>query len=265
MGEFARKDIVLTFGLINATVRLTGAVEADTTPRLNTLCVGTEKGAEHPPVAVKQQYTCATCGPLTDKAVLKKGKPAGDGFVLVDAEQVANVRSESGDAYKKQVKFTAHPAGQVLDGTAPNGTLYYLAPQTAGASEAYGLLRDLIAAHPEVAFVALYTVSSRVGMYVARVHDGAIVLEGRHRGSDLKAAPQIETEANEALFGMAEQFLTTMVTEFDADTYADSYTARLAEMLNMATPVAGLPSEETAPKSIDLMAALQAELAKAAS
>lgn len=261
MAEFARKGLTLAFGLISTQVRLTGAVEKDTTPRLNTLCVGTEKGTEHPPAPIKQANTCAECGLLEDKTVLKKGRAAGDGYVVVDAEDITNARTETGAEYKKSIKFTAHPAGEVIDNTAPNGTLYYLAPE-AGA-DAYTLLRDLILQHPEVAFVGLYTVSSRVGMYVARVHGDAIVLEGRYRESELKASPEFDqTPANPQLFGMAEQFLESMVTEFDPDSYADSYAEAIKAMLEVGTPVAGLPSEETPAAGVDLMAALQAELAK---
>jgi non-homologous end joining protein Ku len=205
---------------------------------------------------------CDTCGLLADKTVLKKGRPAGDGYVIVEAEQVDNARSETGAQFKKSIKFTAHPAGEVLDGTAPNGTLYYLQPD--GNGEAYALLRDLIVNHPEVAFVALYTVSSRAGMYVARVHNGAIVLEGRHRGSELKDAPEFDTpEVNEQLYGMADQFLEGMVTEFDADSYADGYVERIRQMLDMGTPVAGVPAEGGPVGAVDLMAALQEELNKA--
>jgi non-homologous end joining protein Ku len=261
MAEFARKGLTLAFGLISTQVRLTGAVEKDTTPRLNTLCVGAEKGAEHAPVAIKQGYTCASCGPLTDKAALKKGKPAGDGYVVVEQEEIATARTESGAEYKKSIKFTAHPAAEVIENTAPNGTLYYLAPE--GAGDAYALLRDLIAAHAEVAFVALYTVSSRVGMYVARVHGDAIVLEGRYREAELKAAPELEpAEVNKDLFGMAEQFLEGMVTEFDADSYVDTYTEAIKAMLDASTPVAAESAAVESGAGVDLMAALQAELDK---
>jgi len=264
MAEFARKGLTLAFGLISTQVRLTGAVEKDTTPRLNTLCVGAEKGTDHAPAPIKQANTCAECGLLEDKTVLKKGRPAGDGYVIVDAEEVAKARTETGAEFKKSIKFTAHKAGDVIDGTAPNGTLYYLAPESGG--DAYTLLRDLITKHPEVAFVALYTVTSRVGMYVARVHDDTIVLEGRYRESELKAAPEFdESPVNEQLYGMAEQFLDSMVTEFDADSYADSYTARINEMLDASTPVAAATSEaDSGGAGVDLMAALQAELAKKA-
>jgi non-homologous end joining protein Ku len=264
MAEFARKGLTLAFGLISTQVRLTGAVEKDTTPRLNTLCVGNEKGSAHAPRPVKQGYTCEDCGPLQDKTVLKKGQPAGDGYVIVDAEKVAEARTETGAEFKKSIKFTAHKATDVIDGTAPNGTLYYLAPEAGG--DAYTLLRDLIVKHPEVAFVALYTVSSRVGMYVARVHDDTIVLEGRYRESELKAAPEFDqAPVNEQLYGMAEQFLDGMVTDFDADTYADGYTERIKQMLDATTPVAAASDgSESAGTGVDLMAALQAELAKKA-
>lgn len=266
MAEFARKDIALSFGLISTTVRLTGAVEKDTTPRLSTLCVGNESGNAHPPVQAKQTMTCTECGPITDKSTLVKGSKSGGGYVIVDTETVQNVRSETAEQHKKSIKFTAHPAEEVLTRTAPNGTLYYLEPQTPAAVEAYGLLRDLIRDNPDKAFVSLYTVTSRIGMYVARVHNDAIVLEGLHRTSDLKSGPELpDMPENEALAGMAQQFLNSMVTEFDPESYEDTYAARLAEMLDVGTPVAALEGEApTNTGGTDLMAALQAEMEKLA-
>ena len=267
MADFARKGLTLAFGLISTQVRLTGAVDKQTTPKLNTVCVGQPTGVhpDHPPVAVKQAMECSLCGVINDKSTLKKGQPSGDGFVIVDADKIKAARTETGDEHKKSIKFTAHKAEEVTKDTAPNGTLYYLEPE-AGA-DAYALLRDLIAKHPEVAFVALYTVSSRVGMYVARVHDNTIVLEGLHRESELKAAPEFDdAPVNEDLYGMAEQFLNGMVTDFDADSYEDAYTARLTEMLESTRVVAGgllLASEDTGDgKGVDLMSALKAELDK---
>lgn len=265
MAEFSRKDIVASFGLISTTVRLTGAVERENTS-LTTLCVGDEKGSAHTPVQPKQKYYCPECDMvLEDRALLKKGHSHGDGFVLVDPDEVRQARDETAEQYKKSVKFTAHPAGEVLERTAPNGTLYYLQPQTAAAVEAYALLRDLIARNPDRAFVALYTVTSRIGMYVARVHGDTIVLEGRHRVTELRETPEIpEAPENEALAGMAQQFLESMVDEFDPDTYKDTYAERLQEMLQLGTVVATSSDDvqASAQTGADLMALLQAELDK---
>ena len=255
MAEFSRKDVVVGFGLITATVRLTGAVEKDSTPRLSTVC---DNG--HDPLAVKQSLRCPDCG-IDDTTLFKKGQQVGDGFVLVSAETVKQVRDDTAERYKKSVKLTAHPSHEVLAGTAPNGTIYYLQPQTAASEETYFLLRDLIRDNPETAFVGLYTVTSRVGMYVARVHGDVIVLEGRHRASTMKDAPDLPSYTpNEPLKQVAEQLLAKITTSFDAEAYEDEYATKLSEILGMGTSVAAGAVQSGAAAPVDLLDALRASL-----
>lgn len=266
MGTFSRKGLTLSLGLVSETVRLTGAIDNSTKQDLKSICVGAEK-QEHPATAIKSQYVCETCGPIINRDTLLKGRPSGDGWAVVAPEEVKQLRDATGAEFKKTVALTAHPADQVLTSTVATGSLYYLEPDSSG--DRFAIIRDLIADNPQYAFVAQYTVSSRVAMYVAHVKGDAIMLEQRQAMTNVKQPPQIEAEANQAMLQMAEQLLGQMVNDFDPISYADTYTSQLAEMLSNADVVEGAPTAEgdtkTHKKSSDddLMAALAAELAQA--
>lgn len=245
MAEFTRKGITLSFGLISETVRLTGAIDKSAEVSLNTVCVGTEQGTDHAPVGIKSQYVCTECGPISDRSTLRKGRKVGSGFQLVDTDQIKEVKSQTADTFKGKVALTAHPAEQVLTSTVGTGSFYYLSPE--GAGDRYAIIRDLIDQHPELSFVAQYTVSSRVSMYVAHVRDGAIMLESREGSGKVKDAPDVSGESNQAMLGMAEQLLDQLVVDFDAATYADTYTEKLQAMLEASQVVEALPTEGEAP------------------
>lgn len=265
---FSRKGITLSLGLISEQVKLTGAVDKSSgDEQLKTLCVGMD-GTEHAPSAISSKYHCPTCGDIHDRTQLKKGRPSGDGFVVVNPEDLNELKADTSEQFKKEVSLTAHPAEQVLNGTVSGDKRYYLQPEAAG--QRFAVIRSLIADNPQYAFLAQYTVSARVSTYMARVEGDAILLEERTPAA-LLPAPQIEAEPNEAMLEMAEQLLGTLVTDFDASNYADTYTERLREMLDAAEVTEGdttTPVVAAAPKQSKddaLMAALEAQLKAAKS
>lgn len=256
------RNITLTFGVVNEAVKLTGAVAKDDSTSLKNLCVG--QGTEHAPTPINSVYQCPSCGPITDRSTLKKGRPSGDGFAVVNQEDIAQLRADTSKQYKEEVSLTAHPADQVLNGTTDTGKRYYLEP-AGGTGKRYAIIRDLIEAHPQYAFVAQYTVSSRVGMYIARVHDGVIVLEGVEE-AQLLPAPHVEAEADKAMYEMLTQLVGGLVSDFDSSTYADTYTEQLRDMIDAAdvlepgaTPSATTSKAKTSSDDA-LMAALEAQL-----
>jgi non-homologous end joining protein Ku len=263
---FSRKDISLSFGLVTETVRLTGAINKDAALSLKSLCVG-QGTAEHAATPISSVYQCPSCGPITDRESLVKGHDTGDGWAIVTGDDIKELKADTSEQFKKKIALTAHPADQVLNSTQSGSKVYYLEPQAAG--DRFAIIRDLIANHPQYAFVAQYTVTSNVATYVARVSGTAIVLEERVQ-LDLNDAPVVEGETNKPMYDMAAQLLGQMVVDFDASTYADTYTERLREMLDAANVVEGAEAPEGSKprkKASDdeLMAALQAQLEAQAS
>lgn len=262
---FSRKDISLSFGLVTETVRLTGAIDKSSDTSLKSLCTG-QGTAEHAATPINSVYTCPTCGPVLDRDSLVKGAPQGEGWAVVAAEDLKELKEDTSAKFKKSIALTAHPIDQVLNNTQSGEKIYYLEPQKAG--ERFVIIRDLIANHPQYAFVAQYTVTSNVATYVARVSGDAIVLEERVQQS-LLPAPEVEAETNKPMYDMAAQLLGQMVADFDLATYADTYTERLREMIESAAVVEGAeaPEGSTTPRKKasddELMAQLQEQLAAA--
>ena len=256
------KGVSLSLGLISATVRVESAL--DKPDSLRTLCVGTNGPmGTHSPLAIRNVTTCDVCGPITDKTTLLKGKPVGDGFAIVDADAIETLKHDHDDAYKKSISLTVHPVDEVASSTAQGEKMYYLVPD--GAEDRYALFASMVEAHPELAFVGLYTVRSRASMFTLRSHDGILVLEERTRAENMKAAPEVTGTCNQALLGMAEQLLPAMVTPYDAAAYSDTYQAALDSLLAAAqvTEAGQAVLPIAAPKKdadADLLAALAAML-----
>jgi non-homologous end joining protein Ku len=256
MGEWSR-NITLTFGLISeAGVKLTNAIDtaAEKATQLHNVCDN-----NHPPSRVKQSTACPVCK-NDDRATFKKAHVEGDVFTLVDADAVAELRKNAvPETLKKNVALTAHPVESVLTTTKSSGSMYYLAPGDKSDGGRYALIRDLIEARPDLAFVAEWCPVSRASMFVAHVRDGAIVLEGREAAGHVRATPTIVATSDTTMLGMAEQMVDALVTDFDATTYEDTYATQLAEMLASAESVTGTAEKvekDTPLTDADLMAKL---------
>ena len=229
------KGVSLSLGLIGgATVRVEAAKER--AESFKTLCVG-QNGTAHAPSTVSYTKTCPTCGPITDHSTLKKGKPSGDGFIVVEESEIKQLKDTHAAAFKKSITLTPHPAEQVATSTAQGEKLYYLVPES--GDDRYALLATLIEEHPEYAFMLMWTARSVATMYVARVADGVITLEERVHQSHLKARPTVTATPDAALLAMATQVLGAMVKDFDPVTYEDGYATALSNLLASREAMAG--------------------------
>jgi DNA end-binding protein Ku len=234
------KGVALSVGLIGVTIRVESAVNK--AESFTTLCVG-QSGKAHDPTPIKMPRKCESCGEIADYSTLAKGRKSSDGYVVVTADEVAALKVDD-ERYKKSISLVPHPADEVYGATAQGDKLYQLHPD--GDADRYALIGRLIDAHPEFAFLTLYTVRSRASLYVARVKDGVVLLEERVRHENLKPLPQLDGAVNEALLGMAEQLLGTMATPFDPESYADGYQRALDELIASRDAVAAGASPELA-------------------
>ncbi len=254
------KGVSLSLGLIGgATVRVEAAKER--AESFKTLCVG-QGGTSHAPSTITYAKTCPTCGPITDHSTLKKGRPSGDGFIVVEESEIKQLKDTHSAAFKKVISLTPHPADQVATSTAQGEKLYYLVPES--GNDRYALLAQLIEDHPEYAFMLMWTARSVATMYVARVTDGVIVLEERVHQSHLKARPVVDATPDAALMAMASQVLPAMTKDFDPVTYEDGYATALNDLLtSRETTTGGTVATTSAPSVVpdanaELIAALAA-------
>lgn len=255
------KGVSLSLGLIGgATVRVEAAKERPES--FTQLCVG-QNGATHAPSRISLVSTCATCGAITDKSTLKKGRASGDGYIVVEQEEIKQLKETHDAAFKKTISLTPYPSEQVFGSTAQGDKLYYLVPES--GNDRYALLATLIEQHPEYAFCLMWTARSRATMYVARVTDGVICLEERVHEANLKPRPVVDGAPDAALLAMADQVLPQMVQDFDPTTYEDGYLAALNALLasREATTGDNVPTTASQPSvaenaNAELLAALAA-------
>lgn len=239
------RNAVLTFGLLTFPIKLDTAT--DKAVSLTNLCPGQPGKGAHDLSPVKMPRTCDSCGPITDYTVLKKGLKQGSSYVVLDASDLSTAKESYGSTYKGHLNFVPHPAEQFMKATAPGETLHYITPADAGGANHYQMLVRLVADHPELSFVTLYTPVSATNLYVLSVRDDVLVLEQRVRTQALKPAPSVGGTINEQLFDLLSTQISMFVTEYNPDTYEDGYAAAVqalaegAETVNVGTPATSAP------------------------
>lgn len=254
--------VSLSFGLLSCTVSMTSAVEA----KVSNTNVCTGVGSEHAITKTSLTTSCPTCGPLAHTDI-KKARKVGDGYVLLTDEDLAEVAGDPEQAarLKKTASLTAHPAEGIDIKTVPGEKLYYLTPAT-GSEPAYATLYTLVERHPELVFLAQWTPRSKSATFALKAFQGALCFQERERAENIRQAPEVPTEAPEALVAMAEQVLTLpgLIVDYDPATYADTFEQKIAEIVATKTPTSLIVPDapEGAPATTgNAMEALQAMLA----
>ncbi len=264
MATTVASGVTMSLGLLTCMVSMTSAVEPKTS---NTnVCTGVEK--EHDVTKIQSRNHCAVCGEVPYSEI-KKARAVGDGYVLLTAEELADATTDA-TRYKKAAALTAHPAEDVDLNTVNGDKLYYLTP-SAGSEPVYAVLYALVVNHPELTFVTQWTPRSKAGLFALKAFNDTLCLQERVRTEGIRQAPEVSTEAPEAMLALAEQFitLTGLVQNFDPETYADTFEARIAEIVASKTPTSMVVpgSEATTPVVVtgtDAMTALQAMIDAAA-
>lgn len=222
-----KKGVAFSVGLVTANCSINGAVEK--AAGNVTVCCGDDANP-HDPQRISQVRRCADCGDVA-YTQLKKAREVGDGLVLLEAEEIIEAKSDA-EAFKTRAAMTPHPASEVYALTAPGEKVYYVTPDP-GNEVPYDILRTMIGNHPELAFVCQWTARSNASLFRVTLHKGVLCMTELVRPQSLKPVPQIEVEAPEAMKVMAEQVLQlpNVVTDFDPDSYADTYEDRIQALL----------------------------------
>jgi DNA end-binding protein Ku len=254
---WSRKGVALTLGLISTSVRIEQANEKAEDTALRTICVG--QGTEHEPVPITMRTACPTCGEIADRSLLRKGKQVGDGYVVVTQEEVAELKHEYDDAYKKKIELVAHPLEQVLDRTDQGDKTYVLLPE--GTTDGYLHILNAMREHPELALVGRFTPTSRATTFMLVERDGVIVAQERVAAAKQRTFEAVEGDVNPAYQAMVNTLVDAITTDFDPSNYEDSYAKALTELVanrEVVPLAAATDTKTTAPKSGADLAALAA-------
>lgn len=260
----------VSFGLVSVPVKLYGATEARAGLGFNLLC---RCGSR-----VKQQYTCESEGRVVPREEMVKGYEHSKGqFVTFTPEEVRALEESA--------------TGTIaIDEFVPESTVdpvhydraYYLAPDKGGA-KAYALLAGALLRSGRVA-VARYPSRGKDHLVALRATEGdargpgrggpvAITMQQVLRADEVRSPVDLEipdarsAKVTDAEAQMADLLVRSIASDaFDPGKYPDAVKARFEVAL--AAKIAGAPPPAVeAPRAapaLDLMAALQASLAKAA-
>jgi non-homologous end joining protein Ku len=233
------KGVSLSLGLISTTVRVESARESETS--LNQICQGQPGQPSHAPSTLHQKLNCPACGPVVDTSVIKRGRPSGDGFLVVEPAAIEALKSTNAEPYKKSITLGAHPADAFDLETTRGEKMYYLVPD--GTPDIYALMVDVVRSS-DVALCGLWTPRSVASLFQLKVYErggnAALVLEERVPAASLKPVPVTGGKTDPDLLTVALAFVPTLVKPLDMAAYDDGFKTKLEELFASVTPVTGL-------------------------
>lgn len=246
----------ISFGLVNIPIKLHAATENKDIKlrQLHKEC--------HTPISYKK--VCEGCDKeVTEEDIVKAYEYSKNKFVVLDAEELENLRKENED---KAVEIIDFVKLQEIDPIYFEKT-YFLSPDTTGA-KAYALLRKTLEESGKIG-VAKIIIRSKEQLAVLRVYKEALVMETIHFPDEVRSVGDVpnipvdtvvQKELNTALM-LVEQ----LTTEFDPTKYTDEYRTALMQLIEDKKVEGTVSVNEKRPlpdNVTDLMSALQASLDK---
>ncbi|MFF4774047.1 Ku protein [Microtetraspora fusca] len=243
----------ISFGLVTIPVKLYSATEQKD---VSFHQVHREDGGR-----IKYKRVCTLDGQEVSYSDIAKGYelPSGDMVVLTD-EDFADLPLTT----SRRIDVLQFSPSEQID-PIYFAKSYYLEPEAQGAKP-YVLLRDALERSGQVAIVKV-ALRQRESLATLRVRDGIFVLETMLWPDEVREADfpfldeDIDVRPQE--LKMAESLIETMVADFDAEGYKDTYREALQAVIEakvagkeVVTPEA--PTEEK--PAVDLMAALRASV-----
>ncbi len=149
---------------------------------------------------------------------------------------------------------------------------YYLAPDKT-ALKAYALLVDAMTELRKVAIGRL-VMRSKESLVAIRPLDGVLCVETMRFADEVLPPSSVlpddadQSELTEREREMAKQLVAALATDFEPERYRDSYREQLQDLIDRKAAgeeIVAEPAAEDAGKVLDLMAALEASLARAGS
>lgn len=247
----------ISFGLVNIPVKLHAATENKDNKlrQLHKEC--------NTPISYKK--VCEGCDKeVTDEDIVKAYEYAKNKFVVLDEEELENLRKENED---KAVEIIDFAKLEEIDPIYFERT-YFLSPDTTGA-KAYALLRKTLEESGKIGVVKII-IRSKEQLAVVRVYKEALVMETIHfpdevrSVSDVPNVPSVDAVVQKEL-NTALMLVEQLTTVFDPTKYTDEYRTALMELIEekKANSTVTVSDKKPLPDNVtDLMSALQASLDK---
>ncbi|MFJ6354822.1 Ku protein [Streptomyces sp. NPDC092046] len=251
----------ISFGLVTVPITLETAVESHD---VHFRQVHLEDGGR-----VRYQKRCEIDGEiLTEDDIGRAYEVTKDQLVPVTDEDLAQMPLPTA----KAIEIVAFIDADSIDPVSYGAGDYYVRASGPVAAKPYTLLRQALDRTERVA-VAKYALRGRERLGLLRPLGDALVVQGLHWGDEIRSPAELappETDVTEQEIKGALALMDTMAVEhLDdlGDTLTDHYTEALIEVINAKaehrTPALVEGEEAPAAPVVDLMAALEASVAKA--
>jgi DNA end-binding protein Ku len=251
----------LSFGLVNIPVKLYTAVREER--------VAFHLLHDQDKVRLKQKMVCPDDGKEVHREHMVKGyEISPDRYVIVRDEELEAVAPKSSRVIELQDFVDLKEIDPVFFDRP-----YYLVPQQ-HAEKAYKLLVDAMEKTGKVG-IAKFTMRSKEYLAALRPAgggEGVIVLETMHFNNEVTPAKEIEDAPRDLKvdpreLNMAEKLIENLSTSFKPGQYHDEYRDRVMALIKKKAHgeeiVTQPQKQEKETRTADLMAALEASLAKA--
>jgi len=247
----------ITFGLVNIPVKLFTAV------RENDIHFHMLHDQDH--VRLQRKMVCPADGKEVHNEHVVKGYEVAPGQYVV-------IRQEDLEAAAPKKSRTIELEDFVeLDEIDPVffDRPYYVVPQESG-TKAYRLLVEAMEKSKKVG-VARFVMRNKEYLCALRPVEGALVLETMHFNDEVVPLSDVDvpvrSKVDDREIKMATQLIDSLTTKFKPEKYRDTYRDAVMEIIEKKAEgedvVAPPPVEEKKGRVTNLMAALEASLAKA--
>lgn len=248
----------ISFGLVNIPIKLHAATENKDVKlrQLHKKC--------NTPISYKK--VCEGCDQeVTEDEIVKAYEYAKNKFVVLDQEDLENLRKENED---KAVEIIDFVKLQEIDPIYFERS-YYMSPDANG-SKAYTLLRKTLEESGKIG-VAKIIIRSKEQLAIVRVFKDALVMETIHFPDEVRSIGEVPNIPSEQTIVQKELdtallLVDQLTTAFDPNKYQDEYRLRLMDLIEEKkadSTVTASEAKRPLPDNVtDLMSALQASLDK---
>lgn len=248
----------ISFGLVSIPVKMHAATE-NKDVKLRQL----HKECRSP---IKYEKVCPVCEKeVGNDDILKAYEYAKNKFVILDEEDLENLRKEQADKAVEIVDFVK------LEDIDPIyfEKSYYLSPNE-GGSKAYGLLRKALEETGKIG-VAKIIIRQKEQLAVIRVYQNILVVETIHYPDEVRNVLDVPNvpeavDVQKKELDVAKMLIDQLTTEFDPEKYQDEYRTALLELIEEKKNNAEVTTAQDKPvpdNVTNLMDALQASLDRA--
>lgn len=249
----------LKISLVNIPIRVFPATDAAATVSFNQL-------HRECRTRIQQKRWCPTCQTEVANTDLVKGYEFEKGkYVVLDEEDIANVRSES----TRVINIVQFSDAKMIDPVYVERP-YYLAPDGNVAAEAFAVMREGMAGKAAIGKLALY---GREYLVAIQPRETGLVMYTLRHASEVRAMSAIDelksvpSKIKPDEIKLARQVIGNFETEGDLTQYVDEYQVELRKIIQ--AKIAGeeivAPREEAPPKVVNLMEALRQSLERVSS